>query len=160
MSALREDPLEGEYIADDGLPPITDAQVSVAEREGRTLPPALIEQQWQPGQSGNPTGRNGRIPGLAKRVREAINDDPSEVIQVLLDIALSHREKSTDRIAAARELLDRGYGKAPAHAPIEGGDPLEQNELDRAIRDIAEQLTRRAHPVLEPEVIRTPQEVE
>lgn len=118
----------------------------------RSLPPALVENQWQPGQTGNPQGgKKGR--GLAKRIRDVIGDDPEQIIGVLHDIALDPRAKNTDRILAARELLDRAYGKAPSHAPIEGGDPLEMNELDRAIVDIANRL-KQAHPTLEAEVVK------
>ena len=45
-----------------------------------------------------------------------------------------------DRIAAIRELLDRGWGKAPAFASIEGADPLGQDEVAEAIQLIADEL--------------------
>jgi hypothetical protein len=119
----------------------------------RVLPPALVENQWKPGQSGSLPEQRRKGRGLAKRIRDVIGDDPQEIIGVLHDIALDPRAKNTDRILAARELLDRAYGKAPSHAPIEGGDPLEMNELDRAIVDIATRL-RAAHPFEPAEVMR------
>lgn len=79
-----------------------------------------------------------------------VGDDPARVANVLFDILEDTSARDTDRIAAAREILDRGWGKAPAYAPIEGGDPLEASELDKAIRDIADQLiARRGYPVLD-----------
>lgn len=51
--------------------------------------------------------------------------------------------RPADRIAAWRELLDRGYGKAPAFAAIEGHDPLELDEVSAAIQQIADELEQR-----------------
>lgn len=106
------------------------------------------------------TGRYSEPPvsnkprGLARRVRDVFGDDPTKLAQVLYDIALDDRAKPSDRITATRELWDRAYGKAPAHAPIEGGDPLEMTDLDRAIQNVANELVKRSHPVLDAEVIR------
>lgn len=70
--------------------------------------------KFQPGQSGNPSGRpkeNSEIKALARSYgREAL-----EKIAALLE---SEDEKT--RLAAAQVLLDRGYGK-PAQALV-GGD--------------------------------------
>jgi hypothetical protein len=87
-----------------------------------------------------------RPKGLARRIREMVGDDPTRIANVLFDILEDDRARNQDRISAAREILDRGWGKAPSHAPIEGGDPLEQTEIDKAIADIAARLTKRAHP--------------
>lgn len=111
-----------------------------------------IGKQFEPGHV-PPTG--GRPKGLARRIRDMVGDDPTRIANVLFDILEDPREKSADRISAAREILDRGWGKAPAFAPIEGGDPLEASELDKAIRDIADQLVaRRAHPTLDAKMYR------
>ena len=107
--------------------------------------------RWQPGVGGK--AGHGKRQGLARRIRDAIGDDPAEIIGVLHDIALDPRAKNVDRIMASRELLDRAYGKAPSHAPIEGGDPLEMSELDAAIVEIAQRL-KQAHPTLAAEVVR------
>jgi hypothetical protein len=86
-----------------------------------------------------------------------VGDDPARIANILFDILEDPNARNTDRIAAAREIFDRGWGKAPAYAPIEGGDPLEASELDQAIKDIAAQLvSRRAHPVLDAVVIDKP----
>ena len=42
--------------------------------------------------------------------------------------------RTRDRIAAAREILDRGWGKAVGFTDIEGADPLEQDEVAAEIR--------------------------
>lgn len=109
-----------------------------------------------PFQAGNNVAKlGGRPKGLARRIRDMVGDDPARVANVLFDILEDPTARNADRISAAREILDRGWGKAPAYAPIEGGDPLEANELDKAIRDIADQLVaRRAHPTLDAQLMR------
>lgn len=93
-------------------------------------------RRFQPGQSGNP---NGRPKGIAKAFREALQD-PTEAAFGLLEIARDEHTRPSDRIAAWRELLDRGYGKAPGFANIEGADPLEQDDLAAEIRTLADAL--------------------
>ena len=92
---------------------------------------------WKPGQSGNP---GGRPKGVAKTVREVCGGSPLILAQVLLEIALDPKARDRDRIAAAREILDRGWGKAVGYADIEGADPLGHDEITREIKAIAEQL--------------------
>jgi hypothetical protein len=50
------------------------------------------------------------------------------------------KARDRDRIAAYRELFDRGWGKAPAFAAIEGADPPEQDEVAEAIEGLVAQL--------------------
>lgn len=66
---------------------------------------------------------------------------PAEAAQGLLEIARTAK-RDADRTAAWREILDRGWGKAPAFASIEGADPLEHDEVAQEIRAIAEALAR------------------
>lgn len=111
----------------------------------------IIRPKGKPFEQGNEISkRGGRPKGLARAIRDEVGDDPARVANVLFDILEDPTARNADRIAAAREILDRGWGKAPTHAPIEGGDPLERSELDIAIRDIADQLVaRRAHPTID-----------
>ena len=95
--------------------------------------------RFKPGQSGNPSGRPK---GIAAKAREIIGDDPTELLEVFLEIAHNPAEKAADRKAAAEALLDRAYGKSPSYAPVDG-DPLELDSLDRAIGTIVDDLAQR-----------------
>lgn len=83
----------------------------------------------------------GRPKGVAARAREVADLDT--LLGVLFGIATDETARNSDRLAACRELLDRAYGRSPAFAPLESSDPLERNELDLAIADIAARLTGR-----------------
>lgn len=73
---------------------------------------------FQPGQSGNPSGRPATI-GI---VRTLARENTEKAIRALVD-ALDD-EDARVRIAAANSVLDRGWGK-PAQAIVGGeeGDP-------------------------------------
>ena len=96
-----------------------------------------IGRPFEPGHSGNP---GGRPKGVAKTVREVCGGSPLLLAQVLLEIALDPKARERDRIAAARELFDRGWGKAVGYADIEGADPLGHDEIAAEIKAIAAQL--------------------
>ena len=76
-------------------------------------------------------------------MREVCGGSPLRLAQGLLEIAEDRTARNADRVAAYRELLDRGWGKAPAFASIEGGDPLEMDEVSREIQAIADELRAR-----------------
>ena len=76
--------------------------------------------RFRPGVSGNPNGRPKRGLALAEVVREKTRDgeDPVEFLLRVMKGQIKHARVS-DRIAAATELLNRGFGK-----------PLQEIELD------------------------------
>lgn len=75
-----------------------------------------------PGQSGNPAGRpKGTGTTLHDLVREATNDgqDPVDFLLKVLAGRIKH-VKIEHRIMAAKELLDRGYGKPAQTHEVSG----------------------------------------
>jgi hypothetical protein len=62
---------------------------------------------FQAGQSGNPGGR----PKVLQEVRELARSHCPAAIEELARLALKSKSE-TLRLAAIREMLDRGYGKA------------------------------------------------
>ena len=115
--------------------------MSIAENNQETTRPGGITGNgFKPGQSGNP---GGRPKGLAKTVRDVCGGSPLRLAQGLLEIAEDPKAHNRDRVAAYRELLDRGWGKAPAFASMETDDPLELCEIAREIQGIADELAAR-----------------
>jgi len=79
--------------------------------------------KFRPGQSGNPGGRpkSAHISELARAQTDAC-------IETLIKIRDNARAPSASRIAAVKELLDRGYGKA-RHDVTLGSDGLGATEI-------------------------------
>ena len=69
---------------------------------------------FQPGQSGNPSGR----PKASARARDAAREHTETAIGVLVSIMTSEDAATAARVAAASAILDRGYGKPTQ--PIDG----------------------------------------
>lgn len=74
------------------------------------------------GQSGNPKGR----PKAAIQVTELAREYTCRAIETLADVMLN-AENPNARVAAAKILLDRGYGCAPQTIEIDG-------QIDNTIR--------------------------
>jgi hypothetical protein len=90
---------------------------------------------FQPGQSGNPGGRpKGKVKQIAAKARE----HAETVIEELAALVVDREAKDSDRIAAGKELLDRGIGKAINISTHVGG-PLEDMNEDE-VRDLIEQV--------------------
>ena len=65
------------------------------------------QTQFRPGQTGNPGGRPKGVAALARQHGEA-------AIDFLAKLLMDENAPTRARIQAARELLDRGYGKPVA----------------------------------------------
>ncbi len=68
----------------------------------------MISGRFQTGQSGNPRGPRPRGESIAEIFRRCA--DPHELYEILATIARTGG-RSSDRIAAAQAILDRGWGK-------------------------------------------------
>lgn len=103
-----------------------------------------------PGKSGNPSGKPK---GIAAKARELIGDDPTELLEVFLEIAYDPKAKPGDRKAAAEALLDRAYGRVPSYAPIDGEDPLDLSvlsDLHGLIDELSSRRDRKTPPPAAP----------
>lgn len=85
------------------------------------------------GVSGNPSGR----PKVVKTLRDLARAHTDSALKTLVDIMQSEAQPPASRVAAAKELLDRGYGKAPQ--PMDGdgdGGPIKHlHKIERTIVD-------------------------
>jgi hypothetical protein len=98
--------------------------------------------QFQPGHGAIPRKR-----GIAGYVREVCGGDPRSILGVLYGIAVDPRAKDADRIAAGRELLDRGWGKAVSLAVVAEAQG-DGSALDAAIRAVLDDLRGAETPSL------------
>lgn len=67
------------------------------------------ETQFQPGQSGNPTGRPKKLPEIDDLLADVLGEEGIEAKQILE--ALIKKAKKGD-VRAAEVLFDRAFGKA------------------------------------------------
>jgi hypothetical protein len=111
----------------------------MADVEKSTGTVRVIGRPFPRGKSGNP---GGRPKGAAAIAREVCGGSPRRLAEVLLGIVADETARERDRIAAATELWDRGWGKAPAYANIEDGNPLGLVAIDVEIQAIAKELER------------------
>jgi hypothetical protein len=79
--------------------------------------------RFPPGKTGNP---GGRPKGLAKLVRETIGEGAAKaLIQAFYDLAMDEDQDGRVRVAAGKEVLDRGWGKAQQSVDVtSGGVPV------------------------------------
>lgn len=83
----------------------------------------FIDNQWQPGESGNPGGRpKGK--SITAELRKLIDKgtNAEDMAQILYDLAKNKLDRS--QIAALKELLDRTDGKVADVHKIEADVPI------------------------------------
>lgn len=72
--------------------------------------------------AGRPRGAKNKQPNY---LRELAQQYTEKALQTLAEI-MEHGENETARISASKELLDRGYGKAPQALTDEDGNAAEK----------------------------------
>ena len=81
---------------------------------------------FMPGQNGNP---GGRPKGLSRRVRELVGDDGHEIAGFMFEVLSNEKERTADRMEAAKWLADRGFGKAALVVDVGVTEPVIQEFL-------------------------------
>ena len=136
-------------MSDEPAAPAANTAISRDETIHKQRLANILPHRYQPGVSKPPPPHLPAWQTLAKEARK----HGAKAVQVLAE-ALDHRDAKV-RIVAARELLDRGFGKAPL---VQADEPVKQtidlsrlsDEQLRALRDMAETLANagaRAAPV-------------
>ena len=118
-------------MTDNALPPeapAVDGWRIPAHGGGRLRP-------FKPGQSGNPTGRQGRFHEIVRLAREA----SPRAMRILTQIMDDAGEDTRCRIVACQEILGRAFGKIPkeikdAAAPALDLEAVSEQKLSLIIR--------------------------
>lgn len=79
--------------------------------------PENLAPRWTPGQSGNPSG----ISKLQRQIKFLAQKYGEECIEFLVNMMRNEDAETKDRIACARELLNRGFG-APQQSVALGAE--------------------------------------
>lgn len=75
--------------------------------------PAFRQNMWKPGQSGNPTGKQGKV----TLMRQLAASKTVEAMEALIEIMQDKEEDGRVRVVAAQAVLDRGAGKVTELVP-------------------------------------------
>jgi len=102
-----------------------------------------IGRPFKKGQSGNPGGR----PKVVAEVRELAREHTQDAIKTLVDIMGDDKAHHSARVAAAKELLDRGYGRAPQDLTVRGGIERHIIDLIQGLDSQPDSPTKREGPV-------------
>src|SRR5215470_1879744 len=88
-------------------------------------------RQFKKGESGNPGGR----PRVIAELRALARAHAPDAIKELARLAIKAKSESA-RVAAIRELLDRGYGKVAQMLAAENEDDLSNKTADELRKEV------------------------
>ena len=100
-----------------------------AER-AKTVPPALVQHAFRPGQSGNPGGRTATFVECQRLARDASPDAMRRLIELM--------GSSDERIAviAADKVLERAWSKPKEQRPDASGRRYSEMPADESRREV------------------------
>lgn len=98
-----------------------------------------LRPPWQPGQSGNPRGRPNTS-GLIRAIRKRYGANAEKLLEALAEIAFGRKVPPASRVAALRELLNRGWGT-----------PVESVQIDLQADGAMQTVVIHEHRVAEPQ---------
>ena len=110
---------------------------------------------FRPGQSGNPGGR----PAVSAEIRVLARERTPEAINILTEIMRDPKAPPAARVAACRELLDRGYGRPESslNAKIEThSEQLDFSLLSPEERAAVTEFLDQVRPILEKAKVQKP----
>jgi hypothetical protein len=114
-----------------------------------------IGPRWQPGQSGNPLGRQRSVTDALRRQAAEVADDGRTRAEILAtqlwDMALA------GNLQAIRELLDRCEGRAHQHQSVEvtSYHPSELGRCEGMVSDLMSEATAIGRPITRAQAIET-----
>jgi Family of unknown function (DUF5681) len=97
------------------MEPKDELGANTSQNTKKELPEALRQNLWQPGQSGNPSGRPKRKP--ISEMYERILDDPDAMKLIQEAVSKSLRKGNMAMVLQLKEMADRVEGKVTQ--PIE-----------------------------------------
>ena len=99
---------------------MTDNNINDLAKQGTNK--SFIDNQWKPGQSGNPGGRPAGK-SITAELRKLIDSgtNAQDMAKILYEMA---KRMSPDQLRAFKELLDRTDGKVAETHKIEGDIPV------------------------------------
>jgi hypothetical protein len=86
------------------------------------------QNDWKPGQSGNPGGRPKEGAIAARRIRHICAKFGEEAIETIVEVMRNKEELGKTRIYAAELLLNRAFGKPDVDKA--GGEPESQDVIN------------------------------
>lgn len=96
---------------------------------------------FRPGQSGNPGGRP-KLPPEIVELRALARQHTPEAVKAIIAVMGDKKAPASARVTAASEILDRGWGRAPAtmehSGPGGGAIPLglQPPDYDKLLADV------------------------